>query len=84
MSQRIPHLLTPLMTASELDALRDEMAHRSVAAHSEAAAEAWLEATFLLIEHRAKSLARRKNQTPSARRKSLSYHPATISPTANP
>ena len=81
MSARIPHLLTPLMTASELDALRDEMASRSVAAPTKAAGDAWLAATFLLIEHRARSLARRRSQTPSARRKSLSYLPATTSPT---
>lgn len=76
MSARIPHLLTRLMTESELDALRDEMAARAVAAHSKAAGEDWLEAIFLLVEHRAKSLARRANQTPSARRKALSYRPS--------
>lgn len=73
MSARIPHLLTRLMTESELDALRDEMAARAVATDSKAAADAWLEALYLLSEHRAVSLARRKRQTPSARRKSLSY-----------
>lgn len=73
MSARIPHLLTPLMTASELDALRDEMAARAIAAQNKAAGDAWLDALFLLVQHRAKSLARRKNQTPSARRKSLGY-----------
>jgi hypothetical protein len=74
-SNHIPHLLTRLMTESELDALRDEMAARAIATDSRAAAEAWLEALYLLSEHRAVSLARRRHQSPSTRRKSLSYRP---------
>jgi hypothetical protein len=77
MSARIPHLLTRLMTEAELDALRDEMAARAVAADSKAAGDTWLDAIFLLIEHRAASFHRRSRQTPSARRRSLSYRPAS-------
>jgi hypothetical protein len=84
MSARIPHLLTRLMTESELDALRDEMAARAVATDSKAAAEAWLDALSLLFKHRAVSFARRSNQTPSARRKSLSYRPQVVAATAAP
>ncbi len=75
-ANHIPHLLTRLMTESELDTLRDEMAARSVAADSKAACDAWIDALSLLFKHRAASLARRSNQTPSARRKSLGYRPA--------
>ena len=73
MSARIPHLLTRLMTESELDTLHSEMAARAVAAESKDASDAWLDAISLLGKCRAASLFRRKKSTPSARRKSLSY-----------
>lgn len=74
MSARIPHLLTRLLTESEVDALRDEMlAKANVTAGP--ACRAWIAAVELLDMHRRASLARRSKQSPSARRKSLSYRP---------
>lgn len=79
MSARIPHLLTRLMTESELDALRDEMCALAVGAETQAARDTWIDALSLLLKHRAASLVRRTKQTPSARRKSLGYRPTTLS-----
>lgn len=77
MSARIPHLLTSLMTAAELDALHTDMLKRAERSTGDACM-AWLDAAILLDKHRAASLARRLRQTPSARRKSLSYHPEPV------
>jgi len=78
MSQRIPHLLTSLLTESECDALIMEMGSRAIAAGGRSFS-VWMEAVNLINQHRAASLARRMNQTPSARRKSLGYRPALSS-----
>jgi len=78
MSARVPHLLTHLLTESELDALRTEMLDRA-GALTGPACSAWMDAVMLLDQHRSDSFVRRSNQTPSARRKSLSYRPHALS-----
>ena len=75
MSARIPHLLTRLLTESECDALREEMLARANSTKSRTASLAWIEAADLLRLRQIESLDRRTSQTPSARRKSLSYRP---------
>ena len=77
MSARIPHLLTRLLSSSELDALRTEMLERAARTTGPACA-AWLDAVTLLGRHRSDSFERRSGQTPSARRKSLSAPPAKV------
>lgn len=76
MSARIPHLLTRLLTESECDSLRAEMTARATVCAGPAR-RAWSAAARLLEQHRDASLQRRSRQTPSARRKSLGYRPAT-------
>lgn len=73
-ANHIPHLLTRLMTEAELDALHNEMLDRA-AALTGPACMAWLDAAYLLDQHRSRSFQRRAKQTPSARRKSLGYRP---------
>lgn len=77
MSARIPHLLTRLLTEAELDALNKEMQLRAVQSSDAAAFQTWMDAALLIEKHRSASLAGRLKQTPSARRKSLSYRPAS-------
>jgi hypothetical protein len=73
MSARVPHLLTRLKTESELDALNKELQDRAVQSSDDAVFRTWMDAAILIEKHRNSSLARRSNQTPSARRKSLGY-----------
>lgn len=74
MSARIPHLLTRLLTESEVEALRTEML--DIAGKTTGpACNAWLDAVILLDKHVSASFKRRCCQSPSARRKSLSYRP---------
>lgn len=75
MSARIPHLLTRLLTESELDALNKELQARAVQSSDDAVFRTWMDAAILIEKHRNESFARRVKQTPSARRKSLSYLP---------
>ena len=78
MSARIPHLLTHLLTESELDALRTEMLDRAGNLTGPACA-AWMDAVMLLDKHRSASFQRRSKLTPSKRRKSLSIRAAVLS-----
>lgn len=73
MSARIPHMLTRLMSESELDALNKEMQALAVKSSNDDVFRTWMDAAILVEKHRNASFERRANQTPSARRKSLSY-----------
>ena len=76
-ANHIPHLLTRLLTESEVEAYRTELLNRAGRATGDACM-AWLDAAVLLDKHVQASLARRTKQTPSARRKSLGYRPAPV------
>ena len=73
MSARIPHLLTRLLTESDLDALNKEIQSLAVQSSDDAVFRTWMDAAILIEKHRNASLDRRSRQTPSARRKSLGY-----------
>lgn len=75
MSARIPHLLTHLLSSAELDQLESEMLDKADSAAGTPACQAWQDAVALIQQHRSASFARRSQQTPSARRKSLSLAP---------
>jgi hypothetical protein len=75
MSARIPHLLTRLLTSAECDALNQEIKARAAQATDPAVFLTWMDAAILIEKHRNTSFDRRAKQTPSARRKSLSYSP---------
>ncbi len=77
MSARIPHLLTRLLSSSELDALENEMLDKAAASIGKPACVVWAQAVELIRTHRNACLFARTNQTPSARRKSLGVRPAT-------
>ena len=72
MSARIPHLLTRLLSSADLDALTSAYVNLSLAALGTPAEQIWMEAARMLGTAREESFERRSNQTPSARRKSLS------------
>ena len=77
MSARIPHLLTRLLSSSELDALENEMLENAVINIGKPACVVWKQAVELIRTHRNASLFTRTHQTPSARRKSLGVRPAS-------
>ena len=79
MSARIPHLLTRLLSAAELDRLEAEMLDKAKDAIGTPACATWHDAIDLIRAHRDASYQRRAKQTPSARRKSLGYRPASPS-----
>lgn len=77
MSQRIPHLLTHLLTASELDTLEAEMLAKADAAAGTGDSAVWQQAVAMIQLAREASFQLRASQTPSARRRSLSYRPTS-------
>lgn len=79
MSARVPHLLTHLLSSAELDQVEAEMFERADAATGTPAFSTWIAAIELIRTHRTASFKRRAAQTPSARRKSLSYQPTASS-----
>ena len=71
MSAYIPHLLTHLLSAAELDAVEEQFRAKSAAASHVVEELTWLAAVDLLAAARREAFMRRADQTPSARRKSL-------------
>ena len=67
--QRIPHLLTHLLTSDDLDALESTMLDK--ATPGTPACATWQAAVQMIQAARSASFQRRSKLTPSARRKSL-------------